>query len=453
MVYKDIKTSPFAPKLERRGEGSGCIIDKRGYIVTNNHVVENANKIEIVLSDGKMFTALNTYLDPETDLAVVQIDPAGEDLPVARLGDSDQLRVGDFVMAMGSPFGLEQTVTAGIVSFKGRQNNILLSMGGYEDFIQTDAEINKGNSGGPLVNLYGEVVGINSNIFSPNREGTSVGYGFAIPSNIVRFVAEQLIEKKQVKRGWLGVWMAGIAELKQIAGPPYQKKLFEEKYGMNPDSLLADIPDSLAGVAILKIVEDSPAQKAGMQAGDVILKVNEKLVTSAKELRNLVGLLVPGDTASCLVWRDGEETTIDVVLGDSKQGRQIVQELYPDMPSPKIERFMPDDTEPEIPSPFMQPPPRLGATIQNLTPATAVELGYPAETAGVLITSVQPGSLADENGFLPGDVILAVDGEAVTDVQQLQALVGKADFDNKGLEITVLSQDGEQTRIVKRGVI
>ena len=184
------------------GLGSGFIIDKQGYILTNNHVAEGNDKIAVVLDDDRMFEVVDVMLDPDTDLAVLKIDPQGQDLPVARFGNSDDAQVGDFVMAVGSPFGLSQTVTMGIISYKGRQTRIL-GQWGLEDFIQTDADINKGNSGGPLVNLMGEVIGINSNIFSPT--GVSSGYGFAVPSNMAKYVSDELIANKTVKRGYLGV--------------------------------------------------------------------------------------------------------------------------------------------------------------------------------------------------------------------------------------------------------
>jgi serine protease Do len=446
-VYKDIKTSPFAPDLEERGIGSGCIIDKRGYLITNNHVVAGTSKIEVVLSDGRIFTAIDKFLDPATDLAVVQIDPVGEDLPVAQLGDSDQVKVGDLVLAMGSPFGLEQTVTSGIISYKGRQT-FILGRSAYEDFLQTDADINQGNSGGPLVNLYGEVIGINSNIKSPT--GVSAGYGFAIPSNIVKFVAAQLIERKEVKRGWLGVWMQGLEELREILSLPYQKEGFRERFKKDPDKLLAGIPESLSGVVVFDIVKDSPAGNAGMLEGDIILEINGKKVASAKELRNMIGILLPGTHAQCRVWRGGEEVMVDVLLGDSEAGENVAKDLYPEeLTEPKIEEYVPNYPGPMVPN----DPPRLGVSLQQMTPEMAAELGYPAGTEGLMITSVLPGSLADEGGLLAGDIILAVDGQKIATFEQLKEQVANADFDGKGLEIKILNQNGEQIRIVKRGAI
>ncbi len=446
-VYKDIQSSPFAPELEQRGIGSGCIIDKRGYLITNNHVVADTTKIEVILSDGRSFTAIDKFLDPATDLAVVQIDPAGEDLPVAQLGDSDEVKVGDIVLAMGSPFGLEQTVTSGIISYKGRQT-FILGRSAYEDFLQTDADINQGNSGGPLVNLYGEVIGINSNIKSPT--GVSAGYGFAIPSNIVKFVVSQLIEHKEVKRGWLGVWMAGVEELREVLAMPYHKQLFQERYKKDPNNLLKDIPDSISGVVVFDIMKNSPAAEAGMQEGDVILEVNHKKVSSSKELRNLIGILLPGTNAECRVWRQNKEITVGVLLGDSEAGKNIVKDLYPEeLPSPKIEEYIPDYPTPIYPDQG----PRLGVSLQILTKDMAEKLGYPVDTEGLMITSVLPGSLADEGGLVAGDIIVGVDGEKISSVEELKEKVANADFDGKGLEIKILNAGGEQTRIIKRGAI
>ena len=236
-VGKTDQPSPFSPGGESRGAGSGFIIDKRGYVLTNNHVVAGTETVKVHLADGRIFEAQEILLDPATDLALVRIDPEEEDLPVTSFGDSDTAQVGDLVLAIGSPFGLalSQTVTAGIISYKGRQTHILGNWG-YEDFIQTDAVINKGNSGGPLVNLYGEVIGINSNIFTPT--GVSAGYGFAVPSNIAKFVVNQLIQHKKVQRGYLGVSLLSFTLDELRKTPPERLRLLK-----GIEQLLNKIPD------------------------------------------------------------------------------------------------------------------------------------------------------------------------------------------------------------------
>ena len=447
------KTRAASLGFGRAGVGSGCIIDPRGYIITNNHVVADAERVEIILADGRRFVAKEIFLDPDTDLAVVRIDPEGATLPTAKLGDSDRVRVGDFVMAMGSPFGLEQTVTLGIVSYKGRQTNILGDWG-FEDFIQTDADINHGNSGGPLVNLFGEVVGINSNIYS--LTGGSAGLGFAIPSNIVKNVSEQLIAHKEVKRGWLGIRMSGLEQIKESISQ--RKRLYPELEVEGESQRLVkaleNIPESIQGVLINEVMPQTPAKEAKMEKYDVILRVNGHDTKEAKDLQIYIASQPPGETVTCQIWRDGKKMDIEVTLGDrdvAKAKKQKQDEefyaardrrrgpfVFPRPKSPD-ERAVPTDEKP-----------KLGIGAQSLTAETALQFGYEEDTRGVVIDTVLADSLADQNGLKVGDIIVSVDSVKIYSTNQLADLIGRADFADKGLKVEIRTQDGVVQKTIKR---
>lgn len=344
---------------ERRtqGLGSGVVFDaKRGYIVTNSHVIENADDIRVTLKDGRSFEASLIGADPDADIAVIKID--ADNLKSIPLSSADEVRVGDFVVAIGNPFGLQQTVTSGIVSALGRSG---LGIESYEDFIQTDASINPGNSGGALVNLKGELVGINTAILGPN--GGNIGIGFAIPINMVQSITAQLIEHGEVRRGRLGI---GIQDL-------------------TPELAKAFNTNARQGAVVSQVEEQSPAEAAGIQVGDVIVAVNGKNVDGASELRNAIGLLRAGTKVKLSLLRDGRRKDFTVRIEE-----------------PKKEKFKGNLLSNKLG----------GATFSN-TP----------DGQGVLITEIEPGSPASRAGLMEDDIVLSVNRKAVGSVEEMQAAV------------------------------
>ncbi|GAC1625771.1 MAG: serine endoprotease DegQ [Nevskia sp.] len=358
---------------ETQAIGSGVIVDaEKGYVITNNHVVAQADKIVVRLSDDREVPAKLIGTDPDTDLAVLQIK-AGN-LRALAIADSDKLEVGDFVVAVGSPFGLRQTATSGIVSGLGRQG-----LGdGYENFIQTDASINPGNSGGALVNLKGELVGINSQILS--RSGGNIGIGFAIPTNLVKSVMGQLIEAGSVTRGRIGI--QGGQEL-----TPELAKAF-------------NVPDG-HGALIGKVVPDSPAEKAGMKDGDIVIEANGKPIKDFQQLRYTVGLLRVGDKVTLKLLRDGKPKEVTVVVGkNTDDGKKAAgDELHPGLK---------------------------GATVGALT-GPAADAARAAGVKGVQVLTVDPRSPAAKNGLRANDVILSVNRQPVTTVSEFQKLASAKD--------------------------
>jgi serine protease Do len=347
----------------QQGAGSGFIIDEAGHIVTNNHVVEGASYINVRLLDGREFDAELIGGDPSSDVAVVQIDPEGEDLPVARFGASENARVGDWVIALGSPLGLDFTVTAGIISAKGRQ---LRGQAALEAFIQTDAAINPGNSGGPLVNLEGNVVGINTAIFGSNR---FVGYGFAIPADLAERVIRDLLEYGEVRRPRLGVSVSDVTAVDA------------EAYGL----------DEVRGADVSSVEEGSPADEAGIELGDVIVAVDGKPVEDATDLITTLAGMAPGDEVELDLIRDGESTTVTAELGrfESEElagGGEDQRE--------KTERT-------------------LGFSVAPLTPEIARQLGYD-RSKGVVISQVSPFSAAANAGVRKGMLVLAINDSSVS---------------------------------------
>ncbi len=356
----------FPQERKQVGQGSGFIISADGYILTNNHVVENADKIKVILNDGREFNNAKVIgTDPESDVAVIKID--SEDLPTIELGDSDDLRIGEWVIAVGNPFGLSETVTVGIVSAKGRYVGI--TKGGYEDFIQTDAAINPGNSGGPLLNLDGKVIGINSAIFS--RSGRYMGIGFAIPINMARQVKDQLVDTGKVTRGYIGI-------------------------GMNPKGITPELAKSFGlekntGVLIAEVLEDTPAEKAGLKSGDIILEMNGKDVKDNISFRNSVSLVKPGTKIKLTILRGDKEKEITVKIG-SKADSVLAKG------SSEIGQ-------------------KLGLQVQNLTGELARKFGYKPGT-GVVVTEVVRSSSADRAGIEPGMSILSVNRQEVSSVKE-----------------------------------
>ena len=352
-----------------RAAGSGFVLNSNGFVVTNNHVVENASDIQVKLGDGRELPAKVVGRDAKTDLALLKVDATG--LPVIPLGDSTALQVGEPVMAIGNPFGLEQTVTTGIVSATGR----VIGSGPYDNFIQTDASINPGNSGGPLINARGEVIGINTAIFS--RGGGSVGIGFAVPSSLAKTVITQLADHGKVERGWLGVSIQPLT--KDLA------KNFKR--------------DNTNGALVSSVIEGSPAEKAGLKAGDVIVEFNGKKVAKATELPSLVADLTVGRDVPMVVVRDGSEMRLNA----------------------RIARLE-DETPAKVAD--AQEKGQLGLSVQPITPPVARELGLKVKE-GVLVRDVVEGGRAAEAGIRPGDVIVEINRQPVRTVEDLKVRVDK----------------------------
>ena len=354
--------------FKQQSLGSGFIISKEGYIVTNNHVIDGADQIKVRLANEKEFDAEVIGRDPNTDLALIRIAPS-KDLVSLELGNSDQLQVGDWVVAIGSPFGLEQTVTAGIVSAKGR----VIGAGPYDDFIQTDASINPGNSGGPLLDMDGRVVGINTAIIASGQ-----GIGFAIPANMAMEVVSQLEKTGEVTRGWLGV---GIQDLTDE---------LKDYYNIKQDS----------GVLISQVYEGDPADKGGIKVGDVVIAVDDKPVKSSRELSAEIAGLPVGKKTEITLIRDGKKKTVDVTLGKRADDAQLAST------GKKNEGG-------------------LGLEFRALDPDMAKRFGYETDDKGVLVTDVASGSKADEAGIRQGDLIIEINREPVTSIGDFQKRLGK----------------------------
>jgi serine protease Do len=355
---------PFPRPFKQRSLGSGLVVSEDGYIVTNNHVVENADEIIVRLANENELEAKVIGRDAKTDLALIRIENH-DDLQPAKLGDSDALRVGEWVMTIGNPFGLQHTVTAGIVSAKGRHIG-----GPYDNFIQTDASINPGNSGGPLINTRGEVVGINTAIFT--RSGGNVGIGFAIPTNLAKEVLAELREKGKVTRGWLGVMIQRVTP--EIA----------ESLGL----------DESAGALVADVLEDGPAKDAGVTTGDVILRFDGKRVNDSAELPLMVARTPVGKKVVVDVVRNGKEKRIRVEIGELREEEVEV------LASGEADQF--------------------GVTVQTLTPELADNLGVPGDVTGVVVTAVEPGSVAAEAGLRRRDIILEVNRKTVRNLAEFR---------------------------------
>lgn len=388
--------TPETPRV--MGQGSGFVFTPRAgaksdktFIMTNNHVVEGAEKIRVQFQDGREFNAIVTGRDPQSDVAVIEIPSAG--LPALTLSDSAQLEVGEWVVAIGNPFGLSHTLTVGVVSATGRTG---LGINDYEDFIQTDAAINPGNSGGPLVNLNGEVVGMNTAIFS--RSGGYMGVGFAIPSNLVATIANQLIEQGEVTRGYLGIMIQPLTP--ELA----------ESFGMQQSE----------GILIAQVSDDSPAAKAGLRQGDVIVAYRGEAVKDVGDFRNRVAMTTPGTEQALTIMRDGKQESIKITIGT----------LTPD----KLASTSPTQSSDE-----------LGLTVQTLTDQLAEQFGgKPGD--GVLVTEVTPGSVAATAGIEPGTLILQVNRQWVKDVGEFQKAI-QASRDS-GRVLLLVRKDDSQRYVV-----
>lgn len=369
--------------------GSGVIVSPDGYLLTNYHVIEQAEEIRVTLYDRRTFRASVVGVDPKTDLAVIKIN--AKDLPVAPWGNSDTLQVGDFVLAIGNPYGLTHTVTMGIISATGRAD---VGIADYEDFIQTDAAINPGNSGGPLVNIRGEIIGINTAIFS--RTGGYQGIGFAVPVNMAKVIIENLIKEGKVIRGWIGIMVQDLtAEL-------------AEKFSYRENQ----------GIIITDVVKNSPAQRAGLRRGDIIVEFEGKRVTESAVLRNLVAQSKAGTSINLKISRDG--TLFNV---------QVVVEQLPSEPlqEPKtVKRAGSGES------------PLKGLVVIDLDPTLARQLGADPDEKGVVVYKIESGSPAESSGLRKGDLIIEIERQKVSNVSDFQRIVQKI----RGQDILVFINRG-----------
>jgi serine protease Do len=381
---------------KQRSLGSGFVIDGAGYIVTNRHVVEGADDIDVQFSTGKQFKAKLVGEDAKTDVALLKIKPEGK-IPTVPLGDSDRLQVGDWVLAAGNPFGLSHTLTAGIVSARDR----VIGAGPYDDFIQTDASINPGNSGGPLFDQHGRVIGINTAIFS--QSGGNIGIGFATPINLARAVVDQLRTSGKVTRGWLGVSI-------QPLGPDLRQAL---GLGDTEGALISDI------------ITKSPAEESGLKRGDVVIGMDGKAVTDPGQLSRTIATMPPGSTTKLRVIRDGKERTVEVKVGKQPEGERGGAEA--------LGRGGEEGNGGVSAA-------SLGLQLETLTDAARRQLGYGKEIVGALVTAIADGSPAEEAGMRPGDVILQVDRHGVDSARAAAGALAKANP-----PILLLVKRGEST--------
>ncbi len=381
---------PFEKKQPKSSEtvrGSGFFISKDGYIVTNNHVVEDSEKVNVTLSNGEKLTATVVGSDPKTDLAVVKVE--GNDFPFLQFGDSDKLEVGDWAIAIGNPFGLQTSLTVGVVSAKGRNQ---LHIADFEDFIQTDAAINPGNSGGPLLDVEAEVIGVNTAIVSGS--GGYMGIGFAIPSSMAKQIVAQLIKEGQVTRGFLGVTLQPI------------------------DSDLASFYKlkNTQGALVTDIVKDSPADKAGVKQEDIIMAYNGNPVENLSSFRNHVALLTPGSKLKLKIFREGKEIELNVTT----------TQLPTEAVSPTLHAE------------------KLGLKLQDLTPELAQRLNL-IDLKGVVITQVTPGSPAAEAALKPGSLIMAVNRQKISNMTEFSTALNIAAKESR---VLLMVRQGEAIRIV-----
>lgn len=365
-------------EFKQRSLGSGFIIDEEGYIVTNNHVIENADKIKVKLNNGKEFDAEIIGRDPNTDLALIKIKPARH-LPVVKMGDSDALKVGQWVIAIGSPFGLEHTVTAGIVSAKGR----VIGSGPYDDFIQTDASINPGNSGGPLINMNGKVVGINTAIVAGGQ-----GIGFAIPINLAKGIINQLKKHGEVTRGWLGVAIQDLSE--DLA----------KYYGV----------EDKKGVLVAEVFPGDPADKAGIKLKDIIVEVNGEKVETGRDLTRIIANFGVGENVKIKLLRNNREKTVNVKIAKRKDSKVLAR---------KTQTGQEDE---------------LGIRVSKLTPEIARRFNI-TERKGVVVAEVASGSKAESAGVLVGDIVKEINRTGINTVEEYNDTIKKC---KKGESVELL---------------
>lgn len=379
---------PQMPRQQRpqveRGVGSGVIVSADGTILTNNHVVQGATKITVEMNNGKSYEAKMLGTDPPSDLAVLKIE--GENFPFLTLGNSDTVRVGDIVLAIGNPLGIGQTVTAGIISAKGRRTGI--SDGSFEDFLQTDAPINRGNSGGALVNLNGELIGINSQILAGGASGGNIGIGFSIPSNMAKSVMEQLVQNGKVRRGMLGINIQNINE--------------DLAKGLG----LKDTK----GVLVSNVRTGGAADKAGLKRGDVITAINGETVEDSNVLRNKVAGTLPGNDIKVKFVRDGSEQEVTAKLDELDSGGEEPQNQQNDQ----------KDSE----NPAQEG--KLGLTLQPVTPEIARQLKLSEDTKGLVVTQIDASGAAAQAGIRRNDVILEVNRQSVSTLDEMRSALEKS---------------------------
>jgi len=376
-----------SPQRPQTALGSGFIISSDGYILTNNHMVEGAEKVIVELAGGRKFTAEIIGTDPDSDIAVIKID--ADNLPYLELADSDTLEVGEWVLAIGNPLGFSHTVTAGIVSAKGRS----VGLANIENFIQTDAAINRGNSGGPLLNLEGKVVGMNTAIYGATG---NIGIGFAIPVNMAKHAYKQLREGGSVARGYLGIWFRDLDS-------EYAKAL--------------DLNKDTKGAMIMDVIEDSAADKAGLKRYDIVVEFEGQTVEKSNQFLNRVAMLSPDTKVDIVVLRDGKRKTFTVKLGKRP-------------PEAEIRGNLPADTIKE-----------LGFSVVNMTEELAKKLGYEGDS-GVLVRAVEPGSQAEQAGIVPGVLIKEVNRQPINNTKEFSEEIKKAQ--KKGRALLVIRQDSSE---------
>jgi serine protease Do len=374
--------------------GSGFIIDPSGYVVTNSHVVGDAAKVEVTLQDDRKYTAKIIGRDPKTDIAVLKIK-ADKPLPYVTFGDSSAAQVGDWVMAVGNPFGLGGTVTTGIISARGRD----IHSGPFDDFLQIDAPINRGNSGGPTFNLDGQVIGINTAIYSPN--GGSVGIGFAVPSNVAKTIVAQLEEHGKVSRGWLGVQIQEVT-------PAIAASL-----GLHGER----------GALVAVVTPNSPGAKAGLKQGDVILSFNGSEVSRLRDLPRLVAATAPESSAKMTVWRDGQTVELQTTVGELSNSEQVASATGGEEDQAARAEAM-------------------GMHFAPLTNQLRRELHLAKDVHGVAITRVDPGSAADEVGLSEGDIVVAIDQQPVDTPQEAVAKLKEIAASPKKSALLLLNRRG-----------
>ena len=392
----------------RRGTslGSGFIVDPSGYVVTNNHVIQGAEDITVILRDDTQLKAKLVGADSRADLAVLKVDPPnGKPLPAVKFGNSDKVRVGDWVIAIGNPFGLGHSVTAGIISARGRALSDSL-----DDYLQTDAAINKGNSGGPLFNADGEVIGVNTAIYSPS--GTNAGLAFSIPSNLVKQVAEQLREFGRVRRGWIGVSYQSVTD--DIA----------DSFGL----------DHARGVLVANVVADGPAAKAGIKRNDIILSFGGQDVPDLRHFPRLVANARVGSTVDTVVWRQGKQQTLKLKIGEQEESeKQNASVQGPAQSKKPIERDQAVTSTVE----------QLGLTLQKVSDQLREKYGLSDNVKGVVVTRVAPDSPAAEKQLQAGDVIVEVDQKAVMSPQEVMDIVAKLQAQKKRSVLLFVERQGD----------
>ncbi len=386
---------PSLPQ-ERQALGSGFIVDPDGFVVTNDHVVRQAEDIDVVLNDGRSFQAELIGRDPKTDLALLKID-ADDPLPYAEFGDDQAVRIGDWVIAVGNPFGLGGTVTVGILSARNRD----LRSGPYDNFLQIDAPINRGNSGGPTFNVEGDVIGVNTAIFSPS--GGNIGIGFAVPATLAKEVIADLREFGSVRRGWLGVSFQPVSD--EIA----------DAVGL----------DQARGALVAEVLDGGPAAAAGLRQGDVIIGYDGEPLEEAGNLPERVAETASGSTVPVTVWRNGEEETLEVTIGTPPEEAELAALQQ----------------EEAVPEPESQ---TLGMSLAQLGPASRERFGLPEGTEGVVITEVTQGTPAAETGLVPGDVILQVNQEAVESPDAVRSALSAAREAGRERALMLIQRDGQQ---------